>query len=604
MSSFNPTSGPQNIPLRPLNKGMIRNLPSNGLPEGAVWTAKNYNVGMMGPKRRSTYSTYGSGTAFSFPPLRNLMVLFLPGGSKHLVGVDRRLLYEVGQTALTRHTWDWNTGTILASSGDMTVRGTSTFWTSAAAGLQVGDVMHLSPTESIAEMVEIAGITSSGNIDLSSFPAHTHPAGSSYAVYKGFKSVNPYTIDWTVVDNKLVLADSARPLFSYDGATFGPYDASYTWIPTGVTYFRDRLWCIRIVQSGVDYRHRIVWSKTTDHTDFDITGRYVDLPYSSGYGMRLVGLGNLLIAYFEDAVYFGRPTNIAGDGLPMAFERIDTGGVGLVGGRAVVSWLDGHFFVGNDDIYYLSTKGFERIGSPVVDETIRSTSETWGVYAAVDAERDRVVFGFPGEEGTQLTKLWSFDYKAKAWSYDEVACTMIAGAESSSTIEWDTLDSAIPVNDWDTGMQVFESWDAIQAPSGRRFFLGVSGVLSYLTGDGGTTDSSSIPVTAVLETGDFDDNLPNLKKTTTRLSVKIDSFLSSDLTFTVEFSMDRGRTWRSGGTLTIPAGDDEGYVNFLATGSTIRFRLTSSSEVASYRIMEIVRRTKGRGVELHLGPSD
>jgi hypothetical protein len=603
MSDSNQISNPRNIPLRPLNKGMIRNLPSNGLPEGAVWTAKNYIVGQRGPKRRPAFTLHGSGTLFNFPPIRNLLVLYQSNGSKQVVGVDRKLLYEVGQNSLTRHTWDWNTGTILASSGSVEVAGSGTLWTSASAELQAGDVLHLSYGDSIAEMVEILSVDGSETLTLLTAPSNTH-VSAAYAIHRGFKAINPYTLDWTVVDNKLVFADSTRPLFSYDGSTFGAYDSSFDWIPTGVTFFKDRLWCIRIQKGANDYRQRIVWSTTLDKTDFDITTRFVDLPYSGGYGSRLVGLGNLLIAYFEDAIYFGRPTNIAGDSLPLAFERIDTGGVGLVGGRAVVPWLDGHFFVGQDDIYYLSNSGFERIGTPVVEDTIRSTNELWGVYAAVDAARDRVVFGFPGDDGYQFTKLWSFNYKSKAWSYDEISCSMIAGAESSSTIEWDTLDTVLTVNNWDTGFQLYESWDSIQAASGRRFYLGQGGKLNYLQEDSATTDTGNVPVSTVLETADFDDGMPDLKKTTTRLSVKIDTILSADLSFLVEVSNDRGRNWSSCGTLVIPSGDDEGYVNFLSTGSTIRFRLSSSSEVASYRIMELVRRTKGRGIELHLGPSD
>ncbi len=607
MSDFFRANAPVSLPIRPLSKGMIRNLPSNGLPEGAVYTAKNYIVGTRGPMRRPVYRNYLGGNLFNFPPVRHAIILYKTDGTKQVVGIDRKLLYEVGQSSFTRHTWDYDTGTALNTAGTSVVRGTSTNWTGTNVDLQVGDIMALDPSAAKEELVEISGINSATTILLLNTTTTQHNSGN-YAIYRAFKAVNPYILDWTVVDNKLVFADGARPLFSYDGATFGAYDAANTWKPFSVTFFKDRLWCLRILSGSNDYRQRIIWSTVTDHTSFNISTRFVDLPYSSGAGERILGMGNLLVVYLDDAIYIGRQTTIAGDTLPFSFERVDTGGIGLIAPRALCPWLDGHFFVGQDDIYFLSQSGFERIGAPVVEETIRACDAPWGIYAAADPERDRVVFGFPSQDGEQITKVWSFDYKAKAWSYDEIACSMLSGIESTSTIQWDTLDTAISqaglAVDWDTGMGLYDSWDAIGSTTGRKFLLGQAGRIYELAGNSSSTDPGPSAVEAILETGDFDEGSPDQKKTHTRLSVKIDSVLSSDLSFLVSCSTDRGRTWTSCGTLSISSGDDEGYVTFLATGSTIRFRLVSTSSVPPYRIMEMVRRVKGRGVELHLGPSD
>ncbi len=57
MALDNTYQPPVTYPIRPLNKGMIRNLPPNGLPEGSFLRVQNYRVHEYGLKRRGGFAT-------------------------------------------------------------------------------------------------------------------------------------------------------------------------------------------------------------------------------------------------------------------------------------------------------------------------------------------------------------------------------------------------------------------------------------------------------------------------------------------------------------------------------------------------------------------
>ena len=584
---------PSNIRLGPLVKGMVRNLPSNALPKGAVLTAKNLIIGPQGALRRGGLGNIAGGTAFHFPPIRGIIVLTKTDGTQASVAFDNRLVYVFTATGYTAYTWDYTTGTLNCDADSTTVSGIGTAWASGA-DLQAGDILLVGST-GFLDRIEIGSVDANGKVTLLSATDYAHTA-TSYAIHRSFGANNPYMVSWTLADNKLIFADSSRPLYSFDGDDFGDYNTALTFIPSCVEFFKGRIWCAHIQIGAADHRQRITWGETTTLANIDPETNFIDLDYQQGAAQRLMGMGNLLIAYFEDAVYYGRQTNIQGSTLPYAFERIETGGVGLVGMNAVTPFLDGHFFVGQDDIYFLSNKGFERIGTPIISETIDKCENPWAIYATVDTSRKTVVFGFP-EASDNIVKLWSYDYIGKSWSYSEITCTCIVGQTSTDAVTWDGQGATT----WDAA--TYPTWDAARGGTMKRFYVGKEGKIKELL-DSATTDTDDGVIPMELETGDYDDNLPDTKKTTTRLSIKIDRVLAADLTFRVYFSNDRGRNWSTAQSTTISAGDDETFVNFLSSGSTIRFKITSDSNVAQYRIIEMVRRTRGRGLEVHLGPTD
>jgi len=215
------------------------------------------------------------------------------------------------------------------------------------------------------------------------------------------------------------------------------------------------------------------------------------------------------------------------------------------------------------------------------------------VWVTPDPARERILFGFP-TDSENISKIWSYNYKAKAWSYDRISATMLVRSDYSSPETWGTTTG--------TWASATDLWNSSPQEEGVVFFGYQDRVCRYQAGR--ATDVDGNPITAILTSKDFDLGAPDLKKTALRLSVKIDRTLSANLSFLVEVSADRGANYVNCGQLVIPAGDDENFKTFIVSGSTIRFRLTSSSEVTEYYIENIVARVKARSLEVHLGPND
>ena len=654
---------PVNQPLQDLTKGMYRNFHSTRMPAGSLWTAKNYIVNQRGPYRRPGDEAVYTSAGYGFP-IKGMVNFWKTDGSQVSLVFDKHVLYTISGSALvilSSTVGDtYSTGTI--TSVGTTVTGDGTNW-GGATDITAGDVILIGTTLAV-----IIAVDSTTQLILDR--SVTATAGTAYIIHRAWQTGEPYSVDSVITTDEndtpgVLFTDYNRAPRFYDGTTFDDFDSGLTYIAGCCEVFNERVYIGNTIESALKYRQRIRWSTTDDHTDFG-TSAWMDLPYSAGALLRLVKFSSMLVAYFEDAIWIGRLTSM--DNPPVLFERVETGGVGLVGMRAVQPWIGGHFCILRDNIYILSQNGLKPIGTQVVKETINSTDNLHSCTVAVDPVNERAIFAFPGT-GSTLVKLWSYHYRADSWSYDEIEnVSTIAYLGFTSQVTWDNIAStpyktgsvhgssgqsvltglgvswtatngvaagdrvfltnenkviatvlnATSLNltsnltythstaayyvvqaaeDWDTKMADYPSWDAINAETlGNRLYIGTeTGAINRLSEDG-TSDINGL-IEAVLETGDFDYGKPNQVKTATALSVKIDTFLTAPLSFTLEGSKNRGNTWKSLGTISIPVGYDEGRVTFKLTSTTHRFRLTSNSLVGPYTIMELVMRIAPRGEE-------
>ncbi len=472
------------------------------------------------------------------------------------------------------------------------VVGNGTTWTGEE--LQNGDVivLDLDGSENGPESVEVDSITNNTNLVLKTSPLKNHPAGTDYEIRRAFKTAEGRYVDAVVdADNELVIVDGSRTPYVYDGTDLTKADAGNVEIPSCVAYFRDRLFYGKILSGGTDYRYRIMWTEPGIFGEIPNTN-FIDLPYQPGEVVDLVPMGNTLVAFFDDAVYIG--INSQMPNLPVYFQRIDTGNVGLVGMKAFVDFFDSLFFVGQDDIYQLSTQGIQPIGTPIVKRSLRETQKKKNIYAVVDTERSKVIFGFP-KDGTSMEELWTYDYRTKAWGMEKITCDSLSdvaiftgytvgGLDAiSGTI--DGLDAFFPTIDSMTYSNV--------AP--YNIYLGVSASVHFFLKQ--TTDEGSTRITSIIETQDYDLGKPQSNKTFSELSLKLESAITTDLSFTVEGTKDRGTNWASLGTLTILNTETEGKVNFKLTGGLGRFKLTSATDNEQYIVNEILLKVKLRGQE-------
>ena len=602
-SYFRPAANPVNVPFRPLRGGMRPDLPPTSLDPTQVLSAQGVIAHTTGLRRTPGAVAEFNGAQAPYPPVLGYSTFFELDGTEVYVVWDSKFLYAASGSGFTGVYSSYSVGTA-KTSGTLLVATATAAFTSAASDLKVGDIVAVGAGASL-EMIAVAGLTSTNVITLASTPTLTHLAGSAYAVRRSFAASAPEYVDAVEVDNKIVMTDRVRPLQAYNGANFGVYDASLTFFAGCVAYHADRLWAGRITDDLGVHNQRVMWSSILDRTDFGIVGveQFVDRPYAPGALLRLVPLGPYLVAYYEDAIDFGRPTQIAGDDLPISFaDRLQTGGIGLIGPRAITPWLDGHFFVGQDDIYYLGLSGgFERIGLPVIERTIRRCLFPGSIWVVPDVTRNRIVFGFP-ESTPDITKLWSFNYLTKAWSFEDAQISSMGAIWGlGGTISaLDALSGTISGLDSISG-SIAGLGNSIPT---KELIIGDPSGYVWRTSDDVALDKDGNPIRVVLETGDFDFNEPDKVKSGYRVSLKIDRTLSDDVAFVVEGSTNEGVSWTTLGMLTISAGRDEAYVNFALTGSTLRFRFTSVSEVPTYVVLEYVVRLRGRGLQAHSGATD
>lgn len=671
----------QTVAERPYNKGIILHLPPQYLPEGACLEAKNFLGVGGGLKRRPGISLFSS-IVVPHPPWQDLLSFWSATGSQTLIGVDQRFAYRVATASNTGLYWEFHPAaaadhiTVSATpvATNLVTNDTDVHWDDAVNEIQHGDMLVYGATYEYEE--GIASVTNGTALVLTNVAAYYH--GANWKIRRAFGAVNPSLVDSTVLTGgapKILFADGSRFLYSYDGTTFTDYNAAETgFIPSCVTYFKNRIWIANILEATVQHRQRIRWTELGDMDDFT-SGGYLDLPYVKGAIKRLVPLGDFLVAFFDDAIYVGRPTNLLN--MPLSFQKLETGGIGLLGMKAVTEWIDSLFFVGQDDIYALSPAGLVAVGTPVVCKTIAETTSThhWKICSATDLLNDRVVFGFP-KSSDEVEEVWSYNYKTKAWTWDGVNCHMLASNSWVDNLTWEdfvtqdydtghvtmvitdktlvgtavdwvtegvapgdsilidslgtgnydfvtTVDSvtnlttiemidAADVNaalvhyrivkvasTWEgSQLAAYLSWESIRGSSTTVkdiYILKYDTIWKYVV-EGQNDNGSAIGVELV--TRDMDFNVPDDDKTFYELAVKVETWVASNVDFTVSGSSDRGQHWKALGTLRIATNHDEGKVNFRLKGACCRFRLTSISDVASYTLNELTLKVRGLGAEV------
>jgi hypothetical protein len=587
----------QTVAVRPLDKGMVLDKASQSLPDGAFVRLKNLFSSTEGPTRRPGYTRFAAGAIVPYPMV-DYVTAWTPDGLQQNILITEKTLFRVSP-ALGYDEIEWG-----FAGTDMTViqDAFDTFIledlgaTFLSEDFKIGDIVRIGIEEAVVTEVQ-------NNTRFLAQGTLTEGTGYDYKIQRAFGPGNAKLVDWVIHEGFLLLADGKRPLMQYDLSTgtisywidapgkFPPFTT--TLIPACVASFQDRVW-LGYTEDDVDgiQRQRIRWSGLADNRNFSITTNYLDLPYVNGVLLRLVPQNVSLVAYFDDGIYRGTQTNYPT--LPLRFDPVETGGAGLVGPKAINAFLGGHFFVGQDDIYFLSLEGARRIGTPIARDSLRKSKELWRSYVAVDPWNYSIVFGIP-ENNTYMENLWRFSYKTEGWSYDDIQTYMVANPIVNAQLSWDDLSG-----EWDDLGLAFPTWDDINVNDPRKLLYVERGGRLWKSTARGETDFEAGPIAVELVSKDHDLDNPDSIKTVVRLALKIEAEepLLNPLIFSVFVSPNRGRVWKAVGTLTVRVGYDEGYVNFRSTGSTFMFKLVSDSAVRSYSITEYTMRIRSSGEEL------
>jgi hypothetical protein len=601
------------LSIRPLNKGMVLNLPSQVIPDEACLDAANLVVNEAGLTRRGAlalWNTYpvpselfaSTGTSI----VKDIISAWQSDGDERvLVQTDKEVFIAAKSIAYARIpalVTAIACTVVDGGGGAATVTSTAAF-----AQAQVGDIAYLKYTKAASPDLYVAcPITTVTSANIAVVSGWALPgvgyAASTCMLYFSFGGHVNAAVDWTIVDDSVVFASSNRPLIEYnpdntymsnwvnDPAYMLPGSVPFT--TSCIAFHQERLW----VGSTIDAtdgtkQYRIRWSTMANHRDFSTTTAYLDLPYTKGRMLRLVPMGNRLVAYFTDAIYVGTPTNYPL--LPLRFEKIDTAGVGLVGAKAVTSFMGAHFFVGTDDIYLFSDGGMERIGTPIIRRALANrTGFIDETYVTVDVENYCVMMTIPSS-ASPSGEVWRYQYKAKAWSYDRVFTPFLSNPLIANATAWDAIAG--------TWADQAVNWNQYNPGGSRNAVYTQRGSYVYVYSNSEILDYGEEGFTIEWITKDYDFGAPDSIKTAVRFNLKLEGYALSHqypLPFLLQVSADRGRTWKSLPVFFIAVDHDEGYVNFRLTGSTFRFRVTSNMGTPSYTISEFGIRVRLAGEEL------
>lgn len=675
----------QNIPIRPINKGVIKNLPSQALPQGALLDAANLNITTNGPKVRgglaplltppSTISDlYNDTFKYVKGDIVNTFLYQQSDGQTELLTITNDALYKIKQ--------DDDIYERISYGGELEITSSSIYNTtdielqqlkdvgqsSAYVTFELGQIESLKVNDYIVygtEIGQIYELTENGTHYIIRIKVdNANNWASATGTLQGelnFKIFAPYKVDHAAVTT----ADSTKIVITTNrSVALAQYDNTGKITPVAMDstssagsqfdivitdakvsrWYKNRLWIANTVEDGGVHRQRVRWSDATSYLNFNSADvfrpeNYIDLSDSMGEVLAIYPMGDLLIVYCSDAIYYGRATNLAN--LPYTFVRINTPNIGLVGQSAITPWIDGHYFVGQDDIYLLdAAQSLRRIGSPVLPLTLDVCYNKAGIDVRPDPANDRIVFLFPEDTSEDdlnklnvASKLFTLNYKTNGWSYLEASyvdsptgkdynyrfSSISSSMLFSGTTDWQDYIDLDPVGEnnpatynWNTWKVDFSTWDSLKDGelTDHTFLFGLTFrdiPTTLLTTDQYVelSDTSQDilghaqtlhPVAKVMESADYDFGIPDDNKQINRFTVKLQENVNEDTLFDVYVSVNRGRDYKPVGQMMIFAGEDEGKVNFRAKGSLFRFKF-ESTDLKINTINEFVIRLMKRGKE-------
>lgn len=612
-----PTS-PKNIIVRPLTGGIVRNAPSALIPDGAQTDLVEANVYAEGLERRAGRAVYRKGpinpVPFLFPTetIVDTLLFTTPTGSRQLLVLTDRVLYL--ETAGTFLPVPWVTNYVQSNITGAVLTDETVGRDFAAEGVIAGMKVVLTTTTGDREVFEVAtGGVGTSTLTLTESPTGTYE--SAITLVWVFEPGEEFVPDWTLTQVRAYFCDGTpKGVVRYDGSFLQPHplqDSEGTTTLLGcrtIDWFSDYLWFGYCLEANGDViRNRIRWSTALNDERVEADA-YQDLAEFGGEILKLKPLGIYNIVYLSDGVAFGRQSNLTG--LPYVYAKIETGNAGLVGMRAVAGALNAHFFVSASDVMVIGTDlNVASIGAAVAPVSFKIASNKLKTIARPDPQRKRILFAL-ALSGSTLDTLYAFYLDSKAWARFNVAVTAIGSVGGFTT---DTLGDYPTTTIGSLGTRTYYSFKGSLSDQ-QIYFADANGFLFSLSESAATDDILSLvgtdwsitqaPIFFLLETKDFDFGLPDQIKTITRLGLRISEPYTTRtqvLEFSVEGSTNRGVTWKPLGTMRLRVGDDESAVNFLLTGSLMRFRITSSSLVAPYRIEEMGLRVRSRGLEVQRG---
>lgn len=424
-------------------------------------------------------------------------------------------------------------------------------------------------------------------------------------IYRWGNAVPGTPKDWTALTGAVIAGGSGWSLTAGEGQLFAAkgVDGIYKWdglpatvvtkvtasdsgtvpIPRFVLYFANHLVTAYNNEGGNTYANRVRWAQSGDYTKWNEANRlgagFIDI--FDGEQEPITGFERL-----RDRIIVYRPHSI-GELVPtfdvntvFSYQTRITG-IGTVYPHTIANNGDVHFFLGTDGYVYaydgtslrkISENIFEEVVSVLsMDEAIHylgeivfSQQEYWLIINNTTAGRN------PG--------YFIFDYQRNYWTRDTFPSLTSIGelVDTSTTDTWLTVHGI-----WTDDNR---SWDDASGKTSGIIVAGRSDGKTFLLDENVGYDYFTIGsiVDRFFETEDFligGDGTFFSQGTVFRALLE---YRYVDATpFEFGYSIDRGQNWTT--TLVTPQVKGLSFVDFIATGPTIRFRFRENNNDGSFR---------------------
>ena len=317
--------------------------------------------------------------------------------------------------------------------------------------------------------------------------------------------------------------------------------------PSGVTSlvckyvieFKSYLLLLDVTEEGDRYPQRIRWSDTADPEDF-INGNasYQDLSGADWIVGAIKFKGDYVVIFKERSIWVGYAT---GDSDILQFD-LKVSGAGCVSGMTIESLGDEIVFLGWDDIYVFNGIDYESIGTQVQREIFATMNpqEMNRCFGLVVEEQKEYWLFVPSASSTYPDMVWCFNYNLNKWtrhSFNDFI-TMYGYYELESTMTFDDLQGTFDEQTWR-----FDDRTILQAMPTNLFGDEAGNMYEYSRQ---VNNEDGVAIDGWFATKDF-----NPTQLMSRWLLKrIDVYFTGN-NLDVEYSIDKGSTWTSIGTLTL-----------------------------------------------------
>jgi hypothetical protein len=239
----------------------------------------------------------------------------------------------------------------------------------------------------------------------------------------GFTGGSLQSFSWDVVANKLCFSQGVDKIWLWDGIT-ATYAVSSASAPASfnVAEVGLHLMSLNVVQLGVNYPQRYIWSGIGDPTDYSSFSFGInDNLNNLGPGQGLLKLGQYGYGWHYAGIIQIQPTGIGG--LPFIFTPIANSNVGEIMPRSLNHFnkdgVECAVYVGFDNVYIFNQSSVIPIGDAPIDGRRRLGARS-RIFADIFTGNPALTYGFVTQniKGQIFNAYWLIIPGVSVWVYN------------------------------------------------------------------------------------------------------------------------------------------------------------------------------------------